>query len=165
MLNIRLTVAQAQNETSVVFMPRAVKIIDESVMLGEIVISGQHETLEVTDASTKTPHGNAVVRGNAQRANGDEHVLADGPGDAHNTGTLEDMDVKSWSAMTSQKRGKVLSLYLDAFAYSFCSRRAGDRGSVAPSAWRMETPGSRQKRRQLFCQQVRALMCNAQRGA
>jgi hypothetical protein len=111
MLNVSLTVAQAQNETSVVFMPRAINIIDESVMLGEIVISGQHETVEVTDAITKTPHGNTIVRGNAQRANGDEHVVTDGQGDAHNPGTLEDIDVKSWSAMTSQKRSKVLFLY------------------------------------------------------
>jgi hypothetical protein len=89
---------QAQNETNVVFVPHAVQVADDSLMLGEIVISGQHESTEAVGAPADVR--SRALSGSAQSA---ERVSADDQGE----GNTSDMDMKSWSAMSSQKRSKV----------------------------------------------------------
>jgi hypothetical protein len=107
---------QAQNETNVVFVPRAVQVVDEALMLGEIVISGQHESIEAADApanmrSRALPGGSTDV----------EQSPADVAGEDIAISTQDDVDMKSWSAMSSQKRSKVetylqsLTLFSDGY--------------------------------------------------
>jgi len=98
--------SQAQNETNVVFVPRAFKDFDEAGMLGEIIISGQHGTT----SPTKTQNQTVVSRGLVQTGNGSEQISIDGPGDPQDPAALEDIDMKSWGAMSSQKRSKVCVL-------------------------------------------------------
>ena len=101
---------QAQNETNVVFMPRTIQVFDEAVTLGEIVISGQHKAFDATDATAKPLHEIAAGRGNAPSEIGDVPNMTEGQGDAFASNALEDIDMKSWNSMTSQKRSKVFSL-------------------------------------------------------
>lgn len=98
---------QAQNETNVVFMPRAIQVFDDAVTLGEIVISGQHKAFDATDATTKPLQEIAAGRGNAPNDVGNVTNMTEGQGDALTSNALEDIDMKSWNSMTSQKRSKV----------------------------------------------------------
>ncbi len=102
-----LLILQAQNETNVVFVPRTIQIFDEAMTLGEIVISGQHGTVEVTEANHKTQSQNTTRSANGTSGHLDQQTLFSGQGDAHNSTSLDDVDMKSWSAMSSQKRSKV----------------------------------------------------------
>lgn len=101
------SVHKAQNETNVVFVPRAVQVVDEALMLGEIVISGQHESIEAADApanmrSRALPGGSTDV----------EQSPADVAGEDIAISTQDDVDMKSWSAMSSQKRSKAIETLL-----------------------------------------------------
>jgi hypothetical protein len=82
-------------------VPRAVQVADDALMLGEIVISGQHESIEAVGVPDDVR--SRALSGNANSA---ERVSADDQGD----GNTSDMDMKSWSAMSSQKRSKVKTL-------------------------------------------------------
>jgi hypothetical protein len=104
---VTLVISQAQNETNVVFVPRTIQILDEAMSLGEIVISGQHATSQATDATSKTQTQNAAGRASGTSAHFDEQFLTSGQGDVHNSSSLDEVDMKSWNVMTSQKRSKV----------------------------------------------------------
>ena len=94
---------QAQNETNVIFVPRAVQVVEEALMLGEIIISGPQAAAEADSAPVVT-RGRALPGDVSAAA---VQVHPEGPGDGAAAATLEDIDMKSWSAMSSQKRSKV----------------------------------------------------------
>ncbi len=77
-------------------------------MLGEIVISGQHET---TTSPAKAQNQTVVSRGLGQTGNGSEQISIGGIGDPQDSAALDDIDMKSWGAMSSQKRSKVCVLH------------------------------------------------------
>jgi hypothetical protein len=85
----------------VVFVPQAVQVAEDALMLGEIVISGQHESIEAVAAPASV-----LSKALPESSNGAERTPADDQGD----GNASDMDMKAWSSMSSQKRSKVDSL-------------------------------------------------------
>jgi hypothetical protein len=123
---------QAHNETTICFTPRTTQVPDDAVMLGDTVFVRQGRVddtrsqadspVKLQNASGKGPSlGAAAGSSSVQSGNVSEKALNDGQGAAQPSPVQVDVDLNSWSAMSSQKRSKVLSLCPPVVARCSCS--------------------------------------------
>jgi hypothetical protein len=78
-------------------------------VIGEALISQQSESIEVSEAPVKVNETAAGIRIDVSKNSG-EKVVTDNQPDVHNSAALDDIEMKSWSTMSSQKRSKVVSI-------------------------------------------------------
>ena len=119
---------QAHNETTICFMPRTTQVPDEAVILGETVFAGQGgATRNAADSPAKVPNESVksssleVAAGSSivQSGNVSEKVVNESPSAAQPSPVHADVDLNSWSAMSSQKRSKVFFYLLIYFHIAF----------------------------------------------